>query len=92
MGKGIGHSYKHSQPNCPYRNPDNKSVVTPHSSLSSQHDITNNSGVTLIACNQPSPTSNLTTTTPFDTDSNNDDNTLYFSTPRKYNNSNPEIT
>ena len=92
MGKRIIHSHKNIKWNCPSASTNTKFVLPPQFLLSSQLDSTNNCDVTLIAHDQPSPVSNLTTTNQVDNDINNDDYTQYFTTPRKHNHSTPEIT
>ena len=91
MGKGILRIYKHTQHNWPYPHPNTKSVVPLRSTSSPKNDSTNDYSAALIAHNQPSPVSNLTTTNQVDTDVNNYGNTQYFATPRRYNHSTPEI-
>ena len=59
--------------------------------LSSQCDSTNECGLTIIAHNQHSSVSNLTTKNQVDTDSNNDDNIHFFANTRKHNYVTPEI-
>ena len=56
-------------------------VVPPLSLFTSKHDSTNDYGVPVISHKQPSPVSNLTTTTHVDTDSINDEDTRYIETP-----------
>ena len=65
--------------------------MIPHSLFTSQHDITYDCGVTVIAYEKTLPESKLITKTQVDTDINNDDNTHFFETPRKHNNRTPEI-
>ena len=77
MGNGFGHMYKHSQPKCTYPSPNSTCVVSPCSLFTSQQDRSNDFGVTVIAHNQPSHVSNLTTTTQVDTDSKNYDGTHF---------------
>ena len=91
MGKGIGHVYKHIQQNCPCPYTKHTFVVPPHVLFTSQHDSTNDYGVTVIYHKQPSPMSKLTTTMKVDTDRNNDDDIMSSETPRKHNNNTPEI-
>ena len=92
MGKFIGTVYKHSQQNCPYPSPNTTIFLPVGYLLSSQCDSKNDCGATLIAHKQSSHVSNLTTTKQVDIDRKNDDNTHSFATPRKHNNSNPEIS
>ena len=91
MGKGFGSVYKNIQPKCtdPYYN--TTFSLLPHSLLSSQGDSTKYCGVAVISHKQASPVSHLTTTKQVDTESNNDYNTHYFSTPRNHNHSTPKI-
>ena len=77
MGKGFVCVYKHTQPNHPYPYTNRTFFVQPQFLFSPQHDITTTYGVTIISHNQPSPVSNLTTTTEFETDRSNDDDTHY---------------
>ena len=91
MGKGFNHVYKPIKLNCPYPSHNITFIVPSRSFSRSQHDITNDYGVIVISLKQLSPISNLTTTTQVDTDSNNDDDTQYFITPRKHNKITPGI-
>ena len=91
-GKSFGHVHKYSQPKCPYPSPNLTFVVPPLSQFTSQHDSTNDYGVTVISHKQPSTVSNLTTKTQVITYSNNDDNTQYMVIPSKHNPINPKIT
>ena len=90
MVKGSGCAYKHIQPNCPYTYFNSTFFVPLRSLFTSQHDITNDYGITLIAHKQLSPLSNLTTTIQVETDSNNYDDTQSVATPINHNHSTPE--
>ena len=59
--------------------------------FTSQHDSTNDYGVTLTFHKQPSHVSNLTTATQVDTESKNDDDTQSVETTIKHYHSTPEI-
>ena len=82
MGKGLGCVYKHIQPKTSYLPPNLKFVMPPCLFFTSQHDITNDCGITVISHKQNLPVTNLTTTTQVDTDSNNYDAKKSVSTPR----------
>ena len=92
MGKGFGRVFKKSNKKYPYPFTNSAFVVPTCQLFTSQHDNTNDYGVTVIDHNQPAPVSNLTITTQVDTDSNNDDDTHSVETHRKHNNSTHEIT
>ena len=55
------------------------------------NDINSDCGVSMISINCPSPVSNMTTKNNIDTDSNNDDNSHYFTTPKQHNHNATEI-
>ena len=89
--QGFGRVYKHSQPNFPHPYPSSKFVVPTRSLFTSQYDSNNDCCVTVIVHKQPSPVSNLTTTTQV-----NNDRIHYYVTqsmisPRKNNHSTPEL-
>ena len=92
MVKCFGRVYRNIQQKCPYPSPNTTSSVPPRLLFTSQHDSTNDCGVTENSHKQPSPVPNLTTTNQVDTDNNNDDDTNYVATPIKHNHSTPEIT
>ena len=75
MGKGYCRVYKYIQPNSLYKYHNSTFVVPLRLFFTSQHDSTNDCGVTVIVYNKSSFVSNITTTTHVDTDSNNDDDT-----------------
>ena len=83
MGKGIVCFYKHSQQNWPLPSPNTTFFAPPQSVYSPQSDRINGCSAAIIARNQPSLVSNLTTTNKFYTDVNNDDVTQSFATPSK---------
>ena len=83
-------STKISNPTFPAHHPTQKNVPPCYAS-SPQIDSTNYCSATIVACNQPSHVSNITTTNQIDTDINNDDYTQYVSTLIKHNHSTPKI-
>ena len=83
MGKGFGRSHKHIQKHCPYPSLNTTFVVLPSLLFTSQHDSTNYYGILVKSHNQPSPVSNLTSTTQFDNGSNNYYDTHSIETPMK---------
>ena len=91
MGKFSGSVYKLRQPNCSYSSLDSTFVGPPRLLFTSQHDSTNDCGVTIVSHEQILRVSNLTTTSQVDADSNNYDNTQPSVTPIKHSHSAPEI-
>ena len=79
----MGYVYKHSLHNWTYPSPNTTFVVPPQSESSPQRDSINDCSAAIIACNQPSFVSILTTTNQVDTDANNDEKTQSFATLRK---------
>ena len=91
MDKVFFCAYKHIQSKCKYPSSNSIFAVPQLSLLTSKHDSTNDCGVTIIPHKQNLPVSNLTTTMQVDTDNKNDEDTQYFSTPRKQNHSTSQI-
>ena len=77
--------------NWPYTLPNKTFVVTERSTSSPKNDSTNDCGDSMIALNQPSLVLKLIPINQVDTVINNDDNSNSFATPRKHNNSSPEM-
>ena len=65
--------------------------MTPCWLFTSQNNNTNDFRITIFPHKEPSPASDLTTTTQVDTGNNNDDNTQFFAIYMKHNHSNLEI-
>ena len=91
MGKGIVHVYNHRQCNYTYPSTNTKLVLPPCSASSPKNDSTNYCGAAMIALNQSSHVSHITTKNKFDTNVKNCDDSQYFETPRKIDHSNPDI-
>ena len=92
MGKGFGSVYKHIQLKISYSSTNITLVVPPRLLFISKSDSTDDWGVIVIYHNQTLPVSNLTATTQVDNDSNNDDDTHYFSTLIKHKPHNPKTS
>ena len=91
MRKGFDRVYKQIQPNFTYPFTNIKCVVPPHSLFASQHDSTNDCGITIIPHKKNVPVLNLTTTTQVYSDRKMITTHSILQPPRKYIHGTPEI-